>query len=80
MQIINPRLMGVDQAHGGISFCISSENQYSLIGYSEDYDVCQGKQKAKTPDGQPFNCRAFLNKSTETLCEAHKLQQDLFTM
>jgi hypothetical protein len=69
--------MKARQEEFGISFCINNEGQYNVIGYSEDYDICTGKQSMKVGDKE-FRCKAFLNKSVETICDRHKFEQNLF--
>ena len=47
LAVINPRLMPrkpnqpADQC--GHTFCIDSEAQHAMIGYSEEYDFCKGR-------------------------------------
>jgi len=45
--VINPRLMpkkpNVKADQNCHTFCIDSEAQYMMIGYSEEYDICKGR-------------------------------------
>lgn len=45
VMVINPKLMksNGDSDKNGITFCIDSEAQVEIIGYSEDYNVCNGR-------------------------------------
>ena len=74
LQILNPMLMTARREEYGHSFSINSEAQYNLVGYSNDYDICTGMQMA-IASGERFRCRAFLNKSVETICDRHKMEQ-----
>lgn len=69
--------MNVTSEHG-ISYCIDSEQQFNMIGYSEHYNTCEGQERSKTTEGQSFKCRAFLNRSIEAICDRHKIQQSIF--
>ena len=77
LQVINPKLMSIMNSEHGICFSISSEQQFNMVGYSEHYNTCDGKEKSKTQEGMSFKCRAFLNRSTESICDRHKLCQAL---
>lgn len=57
--VINPRLMPKrgDSEHSN-SFCIESEAQVMLIGYSEDYNVCNARTANTRPGSlESFQCR-----------------------
>lgn len=47
--VINPRMMPKKQNQpadqNGHTFCIDSEAQTMMIGYSEEYDICKGRTK-----------------------------------
>ena len=42
-----------------------------MIGYSQDYDVCQGKTYVAGGAKNAF-CNEFVNKSVESICDRHK--------
>lgn len=81
--VISPKLMPKkDDTDHGFSFCIDGEAQLLVIGYSEDYDVCKASTKSLNRPGsmETFQCRAFLNKSVENMCDKHKMERKLMVM
>lgn len=81
MAVLNPRLWKAN-AEYGVTYSIDNSAQLLIIGYSQDYDVCKGKSTANSvnPNSNSFqsqtvNCRAYLNKSVETLCDQHKFER-----
>lgn len=80
--VINPRLMPKRGDERGYSFCIDGEAQVMLIGYSEDYDVCKAATKSVNRPGsmESFQCRSFLNKAVENICDKHKMERKLMKM
>lgn len=92
VMVINPKLMKEQQSGGngqgnsqkGIMFAIDSEAQVEIIGYSEDYNICNGRtnqQQFLTGVGsESYACRTFLNKSVETICDKHKAEKKLMNI
>jgi len=80
--VINPRLMPKRGDEHANSFCIESEAQVMIIGYSEDYDVCKSRTRNTNRPGslETFQCRTFLNKSVEDICDKHKMERKLMHM
>ena len=77
--ILNPRLWKAN-AEYGVSYSIDNSAQMFIIGYSQDYDVCKGKTQSTSLannqfNTQPMNCRIFVNRSVETLCDQHKFEK-----
>ena len=66
--IISPRLMDNKNNGRGPCFSISSKTQAHVIGYAEDYYVCQGVSLVAN---EPVKCRNFLNKSSLKVCARH---------
>jgi len=82
LQVISPKLLrsGGEGKQQGVAFCIDSEAQLQLIGYSEDFDVCSGKTNMPGASSDMMRCRAFLNKSVETICDKHKFERNLMKL
>lgn len=83
--IINPRVLppkSSDQNYG-YTFSIDNEQQLMMIGYSEEYGICAGNSNTNTVtqhntfDAKKTQCRLFLNKSVETLCDQHKIERKI---
>lgn len=53
-----------------------------MIGYSEEYDICKGRTQNTFKPGsmETFQCKAFLNKSVENICDRHKLEKKMMTI
>ena len=57
-----------------------------MIGYSEDYKICIGKNTVNASNlngegiSQKIHCKQFLNKSVETLCHQHAYAKKLENM
>ena len=81
--VVNPKMMPKKENNEhGHSFCIDGEAQVMLIGYSEDYDVCKGTTRSVNRPGsmETFQCRTFLNKSVENICDKHKMERKLMQL
>ena len=84
--VINPRMMPrkpnqpADQ--NDHTFCIDSEAQLMMIGYSEEYDICKGRTQNTYRPGsmETFQCKTFLNKSVENICDRHKMEKKLMNI
>lgn len=82
--VLNPRIMkqqaGFESKDNAITFSIELEGQIFKIGYSEELTFCKGiPQSTSLNMGLPVysstlsaQCRNFLNKSIENLCNTHK--------
>ena len=82
--VLNPRVMkqqaGVDSKDNAITFSIELEAQVFKIGFSEELTFCKGvPQTGSLNLGLPVltsslstQCRNFMNKSVESLCDTHK--------
>ena len=65
----------------GYQFSLDSPAQFEIIGYSQDYDICKGRNAQATFMNQTsLACKEFLNKSVENICDRHKMERKLMQL
>jgi hypothetical protein len=74
--VLNPRKMDSKpdpNGKQGTTYTIDSEHSISNLGYSRDYDVCNGMSENPTTKVR-YCCSHFVNKTVEKECERHQLE------
>ena len=56
---------------------MDTKEQMHLVGYSDDFNICDGRSSVPgmAGSGETIRCHNFVNKSSQTLCERHQMER-----